>query len=135
MRWHEIDPADAVDIDCRERPDLRPPLNEAGEPCPWPWEPQQMAGAPVGMFHCRYCGDMVVAGISHPDYRPVLAAEQLMLAIGGEEPDLEFAMRMVRLSQHIAERGHAVPVVTAAAGGQTAGVLFADGEWAVSTGS
>ena len=23
---------------------------------------------PMGMFHCPYCGEMVLAGVPHPDY-------------------------------------------------------------------
>jgi hypothetical protein len=25
-------------------------------------------GAPIGMFHCPLCGEMVLAGMPHPDY-------------------------------------------------------------------
>ena len=25
------------------------------------------AGAPIGMFHCPECGEMVIAGMEHPD--------------------------------------------------------------------
>lgn len=68
MKWYEILPKDALDIDCRERPDLDPPLNEMEEVCPWPWEPQQLVAAAIGQFHCSYCGAMCVAGMRHPDY-------------------------------------------------------------------
>ncbi len=44
------------------------PVNEAGEPCPWPWEPQQLSGAPLGQYHCPYCDAMVLAGYPHVDY-------------------------------------------------------------------
>ena len=67
--WRDIAPADAVDIDCTKRPDLNPPVNESGEVCPWPWEPQQLVGVPMGQYHCEYCGAMCVAGVPHPDYR------------------------------------------------------------------
>lgn len=69
VKWHEIEPKDAVDIDCTKRPDLDPPLTQEGEPCPWPWEPQQLVGVPLGQYHCGYCGEMVVAGVRHFDYR------------------------------------------------------------------
>lgn len=59
---------EAVDIDCRERPDLDPPKNENDEVCPWPWGPQQLVGVPLGQYHCEYCGAMCVAGMEHPDY-------------------------------------------------------------------
>lgn len=69
MSWREIAPEDATGIDCTQRPDLSPPVNEMGEVCPWPWDPQQLKGAPMGMYHCPYCGAMCVAGLPHPDYR------------------------------------------------------------------
>lgn len=68
MNWQDIEPKDAVDIDCTKRPDLNPPKNENGDVCPWPWEPQQLKGAPLGQYHCPYCGAMCMAGIEHPDY-------------------------------------------------------------------
>jgi hypothetical protein len=69
MHWQDIDPADAVDI-LLPRADIEGgPVNELGEPCPWPWDPQQLKGAPIGMYHCKYCGAMVLAGIPHIDYR------------------------------------------------------------------
>jgi hypothetical protein len=67
--WHDIAPKDAVDLDLSVRLDIDAPLNEAGERCPWPWEPQQLVGAPMGQYHCGYCGAMCVAGIPHLDYR------------------------------------------------------------------
>ena len=69
MKWYDIEPADATSIDCTTRPDLDPPHNESGDPCPWPWEPQQLVGASLGQFHCGYCGAMVMAGMKHVDYR------------------------------------------------------------------
>ena len=68
MNWYDIEPKDALNIDCRTRPDLNPPVNEEGEVCPWPWGPQQLEGAPVGQHHCQYCGAMVMAGLPHLDY-------------------------------------------------------------------
>lgn len=66
--WHSIAPADAVDIDLTARLDITAPHNEMGERCPWPWDPQQLVGAPIGQYHCEYCGAMVLAGIPHIDY-------------------------------------------------------------------
>ena len=68
--WTEIEPKDAVNIiltekpDCAMtyRPDIRAPLTELGERCPWPWEPQQLVGVPMGQSRCPYCGAMVLAG-------------------------------------------------------------------------
>jgi hypothetical protein len=66
--WTEITPADARGIEL-PAPGIIGPVNEAGDPCPWPWEPQQLVGAPLGQYHCPYCGAMCVAGMPHPDYR------------------------------------------------------------------
>lgn len=68
--WHDIAPADAKTLDLREHPELGPPLNENGDPCPWPWNPQQLTGgAPLGTYHCPHCAATCVAGIPHIDYR------------------------------------------------------------------
>ena len=32
------------------------------------YDPSPLIGLPIGMFHCPECGEMVVAGIEHPDY-------------------------------------------------------------------
>lgn len=65
--WSTIAPADAVDIEL-PRAGIIGPLNSLGGPCPWPWEPQQLVGQPLGQYHCGYCGEMVIAGVPHPDY-------------------------------------------------------------------
>ncbi len=67
MHWTEIESKDAVNITLPQV-GIEGPLNEEGQPCPWPWEPQQMVGAPIGQYHCRYCGAMVMAGMAHIDY-------------------------------------------------------------------
>lgn len=69
MKWSDIEPWDAVDIDLTKRTDIEAPLNELGERCPWPWEPQQLGGAPIGQYRCAYCNAMVMAGMPHLDYR------------------------------------------------------------------
>jgi hypothetical protein len=66
--WFDIPPAEAVDLNLAEHPDISAPLNENGERCPWPWEPQQLVGAPLGQYRCGYCFAMVVAGTRHIDY-------------------------------------------------------------------
>lgn len=66
--WYDIAPADAVGIDLTKRLDITAPLTTEGERCPWPWEPQQLVGAPLGQYHCGYCGEMVLAGVRHIDY-------------------------------------------------------------------
>lgn len=69
MKRHftEINPRDAVDI-CLPRDDIIGPVDEEGEPCPWPWDPIQLKGVPMGQYHCPYCGMMVMAGMDHGDY-------------------------------------------------------------------
>lgn len=67
--WSEIEPKDAVKLNAATDPDIIAPLNENGEPCPWPWEPQQLRGVPLGQYHCPYCGAMVIAGVPHLDYQ------------------------------------------------------------------
>lgn len=32
------------------------------------YDPMEMAGMPIGMYHCPECLEMVIAGIPHPDY-------------------------------------------------------------------
>lgn len=69
INWQDISPEDAKDINLYKRRDITAPVNELGERCPWPWEPQQLVGAPLGQYHCGYCGAMVIAGVPHIDYR------------------------------------------------------------------
>lgn len=64
----EITPDDAINIRL-PRADILGPLTELGEACPWPWEPIQLKGAPMGQYRCSYCGAMVIAGVDHLDYR------------------------------------------------------------------
>ena len=79
-KWTEIDPADAREINLHEEDDIQGPLNEEGQECPWPWEPQQLKGVPMGQFHCPYCGAMVLAGFPHLDYADLqeITAEDLL---------------------------------------------------------
>lgn len=67
-RWQDVPLDEAVDLDLSVRLDITAPLNEMGERCPWPWDPQQLLGQPLGQYHCEYCGAMVIAGIPHLDY-------------------------------------------------------------------
>jgi hypothetical protein len=66
--WTEYTPQEAADLNLAERLDIVAPRNELGERCPWPWEPELLAGAPIGQYHCPYCGAMVLAGVKHLDY-------------------------------------------------------------------
>lgn len=68
LRWTDITPADALDINLSVRTDITAPVNEEGQRCPWPWEPQQLVGVPIGQYHCPWCGAMVMAGMAHLDY-------------------------------------------------------------------
>jgi len=68
--WTDITPAEAVNLDLDKHPEITAPLNENGERCPWPWDPQQWAGAPLGQYRCPYCNAMVMAGMPHLDYAP-----------------------------------------------------------------
>ena len=69
-QWTDIAPADAIDINLADDLTITAPLNENGERCPWPWEPQQLVAAPIGQYRCSYCMAMVVAGMPHIDYSP-----------------------------------------------------------------
>lgn len=80
--WFDIAPADAADINLVVDESITAPLNEEGERCPWPWEPQQLVGAPLGQYHCPYCGAMVMAGMRHIDYAP---QERLLAQDNAEE--------------------------------------------------
>lgn len=82
QRWQDITPEEARGDATEGRPainlavrlDITAPLNEMGERCPWPWEPQLLVGAPMGQYHCPYCGAMVMAGIEHIDYTEISEA-------------------------------------------------------------
>ncbi len=65
--WTDIDPQEAMHLKLPQE-GIQGPLNEMGEPCPWPWEPQQLIDMPLGQYHCPYCGAMVMAGVMHIDY-------------------------------------------------------------------
>lgn len=71
--WLTIEPLHAIGLSLSTRPDITAPLNEAGERCPWPWDPQLLEGEPIGQYHCPYCGAMVLAGIQHVDYTELLS--------------------------------------------------------------
>ncbi len=32
-----------------------------------PGKPENLKGLPIGMYHCEFCGVMVIAGLPHPD--------------------------------------------------------------------
>ena len=33
-----------------------------------PYDPTVLKGVPIGMLHCPECGEMILAGVPHPDY-------------------------------------------------------------------
>lgn len=80
LTWRDIDPRDATRI-ALPVDDIEGPMNELGERCPWPWDPQQLVGAPIGQYHCPYCGGMQVAGMPHLDW----TEEQIAEMNGGHE--------------------------------------------------
>jgi 5'-deoxynucleotidase YfbR-like HD superfamily hydrolase len=82
--WADISPADAAELSLPAIGIIAPRTSD-GMICPWPWEPEQLKGQPIGQYHCPYCGDMVVAGIKHPDY----AAE----VVGREESPVQRIVR------------------------------------------
>ena len=67
LHFYEIDPKDATAISLPE-PGVRGPRNELDELCPWPWDPIQLKGAPLGQYHCPYCLGMCMAGMDHLDH-------------------------------------------------------------------
>ena len=70
VEWDLIEPKVAMEegLVCISGSPVIGPINELGMECPWPWEPQQLGGAPMGQYHCGYCGGMQLAGIPHSDW-------------------------------------------------------------------
>jgi hypothetical protein len=54
-----------------------------------PYDPQELAGTPMGMLHCPECGEMIVAGMPHPDYDLLdnLTEEDYRIIAGGQPLD------------------------------------------------
>ena len=53
-----------------------------------PGRPELLKGQPLGMYHCEYCGAMVIAGLSHPTDEQVREAGDIPyidLQRGGRE--------------------------------------------------
>lgn len=68
LLWWEIEPKDATQIKC-DGLRILGPINEMGEECPWPWDPQQLKGVPLGQYHCPYCGGMSQSKWGSPHMR------------------------------------------------------------------
>lgn len=77
--WMMFTPAQAaaLKLDLVEHTVISAPVNEMGERCPWPWDPQQLGGVPLGMYHCPYCGGMVVAGMVHLDHQAMVPEDAI----------------------------------------------------------
>lgn len=89
MRWSDFDPQDMINVMLPwDGPQglIEGPMNELGERCPWPWEPQQLKGAPMGQYHCSYCGGMNVAGVSHVEWTQN-DIDEMEKAMGAEPVD------------------------------------------------
>lgn len=76
VHWTQIPPdiAARLPVEVLTSGDIVFPLIDPGLEledghCPWPWEPQQLVGVPMGQYHCGYCGSMELAGIQHSDAR------------------------------------------------------------------
>lgn len=67
VAWHRISPEAAVHFSLPHK-GIVGPLTMDGVVCPWPWEPQQLGGQPLGQYHCSYCGEMCISGMLHVDY-------------------------------------------------------------------
>lgn len=72
--WRDIKPVEAAGISLPHE-GIEGPMNEMGERCPWPWDPQQLVGVPMGQYHCPYCGGIQVAGTPHMDWTEEEIAE------------------------------------------------------------
>ena len=62
--------------------------NEKDDPMKCPFDPSPLLGVPLGMFHCPACGEMVIAGIPHPDWNKLdeyLAADESFDSFNQEE--------------------------------------------------
>jgi len=73
--WTDVSPEEAAGMAREDLALIDRPFNEMGERCPWPWDPQQLGGAPLGQYHCPYCGGMVMAGVPHFDSRELEMAK------------------------------------------------------------
>ena len=51
-------------VDCAEA--YAEAMNQPVNPNNCKHDPTTMKGQPIGMYHCPECGDMVLAGCSHP---------------------------------------------------------------------
>ena len=67
--WRDVTPEEAALLTKEQLELIDRPTNEVGETCPWPWDPQQLEGAPLGQYHCSYCLGMQIAGLPHADWR------------------------------------------------------------------
>lgn len=64
-RWIEFSPDEAAKLTAG-KDGVTAPLNENGDPCPWPWEIQTYMIQRE--MKCRFCGAKVIASLPHIDY-------------------------------------------------------------------
>ena len=92
VSWTEFTPKEAAEhgLVCVEGSPVQGPFNSEGEECPWPWEPQQLGGAPMGQYHCPYCGGMEMAGVEHADWtwEDIVEMESKMRRVAEEGPSV-----------------------------------------------
>jgi hypothetical protein len=115
--WYDVPPAEMVDSTLAPE---EAPINEMGEPCPWPWDPQQLVNAPLGQYHCPYCGGMQVAGIRHLDWRED-PEHQRVLAEASKPRNLDLATAKHKC--HIGERGRCCAYLVGGPGGLECGYI------------
>lgn len=60
-------------------------ITEQTEPSPCPYDPRELLGQPIGMLHCPLCGEMVVAGLAHPQYPVTIWDAVELLALRPKE--------------------------------------------------
>lgn len=57
---------------------------------PCPGKPENLAGQPIGMHHCEFCGEMQVAGTPHlPPQFPSQWEEPFPKLVEADEPQGE----------------------------------------------
>ncbi|MFJ4828422.1 hypothetical protein ACIP79_00550 [Streptomyces sp. NPDC088747] len=66
-QWHDIEPADATELDLSTDLTITAPRNETGERCPWPWFSEGVA-RDLEYVRCFFCDARILAGVPHLDY-------------------------------------------------------------------
>lgn len=63
------------------------------------YDPKEMANQPIGMFHCPLCGEMVLAGLDHPEWDDVERKYQ-------EYCDLKYKLMQDFFHIHLGKEGY-----------------------------